>query len=60
MLSTLFTVNVQVPVLLEASLPLIVMVIGPEPETTVPAIGLCVLVIDKVEVQLSLNVARPV
>ena len=56
-ISTLFTVKVQVVLLPEASVAVSVTVIGPTENTAVPAAGDCVTVTVP---QLSLAVARPV
>ena len=52
-LSTLFTLNVQVDVLLAASVAVNVTTVVPTPETAVPAAGDCVIIILAAVVQLS-------
>jgi hypothetical protein len=58
--SALTTLNVQVDAFPAASVAVSVTVVVPVPDTTVPAVGLCVMVIDPGAVQLSLTTAKAV
>jgi hypothetical protein len=55
--STLFTLNVQLALLLLASVTVKVTTVVPTPDTAVPTAGDCVTVNDPVAVQLSATVA---